>query len=473
MRTASRALAALSAAAALAAPAQPRAQSAFQQLQEACRQSGGDCNPSIPAPSAPTPTPAQGGGSGVQQGEAVQSTRASQSTGHRNVQQQPQRQVVQRAPPRKTTDQQIREAVTLGLVQGLLSALLAPPPAAVSTGPTREELEEQAERERQRVAEFQARVALVNEQRATRDSQQTSNMDALAATMSAGWDRPTDVADGPAGAVALEGTTPSLFAPPVYRSPRAAPPSPAVKRLAELAAESEDVAVLSARFSELSAQLEAAKRDADAIGRMSRNRVEEYEQMERTVAQGVADAWDRGLSLATEGLLLGHAKAIGHVEKVQSNERAWNGLKSLLHDAQRGAAFLDDAEEQLETLEQARSDASFLTRQRNFKEDVVYLAERFGGPYAEQGASILASARSVREDLQILHRQGELEGFDRQYQAQRQQVGKRLAELVTEVKKTRADLSRRTGIAENDLALPPPPPPPGSFNTPAPPVPVR
>lgn len=462
MRPVPRTLVLVAAAAALA-PRPAPAQSAYGQLQEMCRQTGGDCNPAIPPLSPPQPVQRDGGeqGGGVQQGEAIQSTRPSQSTSHRSVQ-SPKRTVVHRAPPKKTTDQQIREQVTLGLVQGFLNALLAPEPEG-PRGPTLEEL---AERERQRVAELQARAALVREQRAARDAQQSSNMEAMAAVMSAGWDQPAGAAGGGSGAVQLGGTTPTLFAPPVYRSPaEAAPPSPAVQRLSVLAAQSDDVAALSAHFADLSIELDAALKEADAIGRMSRHRAEEYQQMERTVAKGVSDAWDRGLSMAVDGLLLGQKKAIERVEEVRSNARAWDELKDLLHQAQRGADFLEDANDKLD-------DVSALARERDFRQDLEYLADRFGGKYVEYGKSILASARSVREDLQILHRQGELNGFDQRYQQQRARVDKRLTTLLADVKTTRRELSARTGIAEEDLALPAVPPPRGSFGTQAPPVPV-
>lgn len=459
MRPPSLTLALVAAATALA-PRPAPAQSAYGQLQEMCRQMGGDCNPTAP----PLPPPQRDGGEqggGVQQGEGIQATRPSQSTSHRSVQ-SPQRTVVHRPPPRKTADQQLREQVTLGLVQGFLDALLAPEPEG-PRGPTPEEL---AERERQRVAELQARAALVGEQRAARDAQQASNMEAMAAVMSAGWDQPAGATGGGSGAVQLGGTTPALFAPPVYRSPaEAVPPSPAVQRLSVLAAQSGDVAALAAHFAELSVELNAALKDADAIGRRSRRRAEEYQQMERTVAEGVSDAWDRGLSMAVDGLLLGHEKAIERVEEVRSNARAWGELKDLLHQAQRGADFLEDANDKLD-------DVSALARERDFRQDLEYLADRFGGKYVEYGKSILASARSVREDLQILHRQGELNGFDQQYQQQRARVGRRLATLLSDVKTTRRELSARTGIAEKDLALPAVPPPRGSFRTQAPPVPV-
>jgi len=463
MRLPSRTLVLVAAAAAFAPRLAP-AQSAYGQLQEMCRQTGGDCDPAIPPLPPPQPVQRDGGeqGAGVQQGEAIQSTRPSQSTSHRSVQ-PPKRTVVHRPPPKKTTDQQIREQFTLGLVQGFLNALLAPPEPEGPRGPTPEEL---AERERQRVAEFQARAALVREQRAARDAQQSSNMEAMAAVMSAGWDQPAGAAGGGSGAVELRGTTPMLFAPPVYRSPaEAAPPSPAVQRLSVLAAQSDDVAALTAHFADLSIELDAALKDADAIGRMSRRRAEEYQQMERTVAEGVSDAWDRGLSMAVDGLLLGQKKAIERVEEVRSNARAWGELKDLLHQAQRGADFLEDANDKLD-------DVSALARERDFRQDLEYLADRFGGKYVEYGKSILASARSVREDLQILHRQGELNGFDQRYQQQRARVGKRLATLLADVKTTRRELSARTGIAEKDLALPAVPPPRGSFGTQAPPVPV-
>jgi hypothetical protein len=174
-----------------------------------------------------------------------------------------------------------------------------------------------------------------------------------------------------------------------------------------------------------------------------------------------------------DGLLLGHAKAIARVEEVRSNARAWTTLKSLLHDAQRGAAFVEGVNERIEEVEQAQADAAFLTRRRAFKEDVAYLAERLGGPYAEQGKSILASARTVREELEILHRQKELDGFERRYEERRARVDKELRSLVAEVKRTRRELADLTGLDEQAIPRPKTPAPPGSFGTKPPPVPVR
>jgi hypothetical protein len=459
----------LLAAAGLLAPVGATAQRALQQLEQVCRDStGADCRVNVPA--VPQPSPVQGG-QGVQQGEAVRSTRPNQATTHRQVTQPQARPAAPRAPPPKTTEQVVREQLAAGLAQAFLSVLLAPPDSTPQApqGPTPEEL---AERERRRVEELQRRAALVAEQRASRDAQQTSNMESMASAFGAGFDRPAEPGGG--DPVRLAGTTPSLFAPPVYRSPaQAAPLSPAVTRLAALAAENEDVAALQVRFADLSGRLDEALAEADAIGRMGRNRVQEYERMERTVADGVADAWDRGMSLAVDGLLLGHAKAIARVEEVRSNARAWTTLKSMLHDAQRGAELAEGVNERIEQVEQARADAAFLTRQRAFKEDVAYLAERFGGPYAEQGKSILASAKTVRDELEVLHRQRELEGFERRYEERRVRVDKELRALVAEVKRTRRELAALTGLDEQAIPRPRTPAPPGSFGTKPPPVPVE
>ncbi len=458
-------------AAALLAPAGAAAKGALQQLQQACRDAtGAECRTDVPAVSPPAP--AQGGGQGMGRGEAVQAPSASPSTRMNGRVVTPAPRPPPR-PPRKTADQRLQEELAAGLVQGFLSILLAPPAPApqAARGPTPEEL---AERERQRVAELQARAALVTEQRAARDARQASNMEAMASVLGAGFDRPATPAGGEHGAVRLDGTTPSLFAPPVYRSPaQAAPESPAVRHVAALAAENEDVAALQARLTDLSGRLDAAIAEADAIGRMGRNRAEEFEHMEKTVAQGVSDAYDRGVSLAVDGLLLGHKKAIERVEEVRSNARAWTTLKDLLRDVQRGAEAVEIANEHLEAAEQAQSDAAFLLRRRAFREDLAYLAERFGGPYAEQGKSILASARSVREDLEIMRRQRELEGFERRYEARRARVGEELRVLVAEVKKARRELAAAAGVDERELPRPTPPAPKGSFGTQPPPVPVE
>jgi hypothetical protein len=468
-------VASASAAAVLLAPAATLAQSAYQQL---CRQADGrDCNLAVPNASPPAPA---GNGAGLQQGEAVQSTRPSASSNHNSVQPM-QRPVVKREAPRKSSEQLMKEEITLGLVQGLLGSLLAP---EEPSGPSTDELAEQerkrvAELERvaeeKRISEFQARAAMVSGQRTARNAQQASNMESMAASMSAGFDRPADrlvdVATGGRGPVQLKGTTPALFAPPSY--PLRPPPNPSIQRLAKLAAENKDVAVLTRRFAALSAELDAAKKEADAIGRMSRNRTEEYQQMERTVAQGVADARDRGVSMIMDALLSALPAAIARVEEVRSNDRAWNAMKEMLHETQQVADSVDYVNDKIDTAVSLQEDAAFLLRKRQFKEDIAYLAERFGGEYNELGKSIFASARTVREELQILRRQGELEGFGESYRAQLTKVREKMDQLIVEVKKARHEISLRTGIAEKDLSLIEVPPPPGSFGNKPPPIPVK
>lgn len=296
MRT--HACACLLAAAALLAPAGAVAQSALRQLEGACRDAtGADCRVDVPAPSPPSPSQGSQGGQGIQQGEPVRSTRPNQATPRKVA--QPAQRAAPRAPPRKTTDQLFKEQLAAGLAQGFLSLLLAPPepPAQAVRGPTPEEL---AERERLRVEELQRRAALVADQRAARSSQQSSNMESMASALGASFERPA--AAGGSDPVHLTGTTPSLFAPPVYRSPaQAEASSPAVKRLAAFAAESEDNAALLGRFTEHSSRLDAAIAEADATGRMGRNRVAEYEQMERTVARSSRSCTASGRSTGSSG----------------------------------------------------------------------------------------------------------------------------------------------------------------------------
>ena len=394
---------------------------AYDQLVDVCHQSGGNCNPTVP--SVPTPT-----------------RESRPSTGGTRSQPAPRTAPAPRAP---TVQEQVATGIVGGLIQDLFSGLFSTEP----TGPSPEEL---ALQEQQRIAAIQARAAAVSQQRATRDAAQASNMDAMAASMSSGWDRPTGTAPGSGSAVALRGTTPALFAPPT--NPLRPVPSAAAERLARMAAENQDVAVLTQRLTELTGQLEAAQREADLVGRSAAARVQEYEGMEQSVARGVADAQDRGMSMAFDGLFMANGKAIQALSEVQASGRAWHQMKDLLREAQGGLDLAHDAGEKLG---QWSDDAAFAARQRDFKEDVTYLAKRLGGPYAELGGSILSSARTVREELAVLHRQGELNGFEKGYQERLSRVHREMDGLITQVKGVRVQLAQRTGIAEGDLALPP------------------
>ncbi len=392
---------------------------AHDQLVDLCRQGGGDCNtavPDVPPPAKAKATPRQ-----PAQPPAVN-------------------QLPALAPRPLSVQDQLAIGVASRLIQGLF---FAPPPATPS-GPAPEEL---ALIEQQRIAAFQARAAAVAQQRAARDARQASNMDSMAAAMSSGSDGPTA---GSGTSVALQGTTPGLFDPPSYSLAGPAP-SPAADRLARMAAENQDVAVLTQRLAELSARLEAARREADLVRRSSLLRTEDYLGMERSLTQGVTDAQERGMSMAFDGLFAANGKALQMLSEVQASGRAWRELKGLLHEAHGGLEVMHDTSEKLG---QWSDDAAFATRQRAFKEDVVYLAKRLGGPYADLGGSIVASARTVREELAILHRQGELDGFEKAYQARLDRVHGDMAGLIAQVKNVRTQLASRTGIAASDIALP-------------------
>jgi len=64
----------------------------------------------------------------------------------------------------------------------------------------------------------------------------------------------------------------------------------------------------------------------------------------------------------------------------------------------------------------------------------------------------------VRDQLGILHRQGELEGFEKGYGARLERVHREMDGLLGQVKDVRRELARRTGLAEGDIELPRPPP---------------
>jgi hypothetical protein len=428
----------------LAAPA-ARAQSAFDQLKEACRQSGANCNPSIPDVPAPTrvdvdPHPGN----------------------HQNVGQRPPPKP---PPPRFNAEQYAKVQLTGMLLEGLIQGLFS---SGNSQAQAQAAQAAEAERQRQELLRFQQRAAQVQAQRAAREQEGTRSMEDLASALADPW---IGVAPKGGAPPPVQITGRGVVTPPGAPLPPP-PPPPAPEstgeRLARLAAENGDLRLLVDRLDGLEVRLAELRARTMAFKREQKGTARELEYYGEVAADAVKDAQERGLSLAVDGFLSLHPAALGRLQEVQSNKRAWNRLVGMLGEADRGLGAFNDA---TETAEQLGSDARWLLAKRDLKEDVAFLARRLGGPYAQFGESILVSAQSIRSELQAW--KGIKQGTA-QVEAGRvtlQRIEAEYQVLVAEVKKARGAVAAASGIPASELVRAPPvQKPPTSIGSVVPPI---
>ena len=405
---------------ALAFAPRARAQSALDQLKAACAQGGGNCSPNVPDVPEPTRVDDDRADRAAAKAAAAAAARANAR------------------PPALTTEQLVRAQLTGALLQGLFASIFD---GASSTAADQAAA---AERQRQEAIRLQQRAAEIRSQRAAREQENARNLGDLASAL----------ADPiPArGVIVPEPPPPNPFA----RKPQAPSASAlAADRLARLAAENGDVAVLKARLEALEDRLAAARAEALALKRDMNATVRDLNAYGDTVRAAVEDARERGASMALDGLLTLEPKALAQLGEVQSNSRAWNRLTGILQDTDQGAHAVIDASQKLdERLEDARQ----LLARRDLKEDVTFLAKRLGGRYYETGSSILASAQNIRDELDAW----------RHIDADNLHVGgapARLAKVQADLQGLQGDLrsareatSRATGIPAKDLVRAPPEP---------------
>jgi hypothetical protein len=413
------------AALALAAAAPARAQSAFDQL---CAAAGGNCNVSVPVP--PPPTPVDDGGRD-----------AAQAVAH---------VARAKAPPALTMEQQLQVQLVGGLLQGLFSAIFD------GGGDDAQARAAAAERQRLEAERLRQRAAAVQQQRAAREAENARSLEELSGALSDPWVgnwRPASAApDRLAGRGVVQPIPPPPGPPP--RPPTAQEAASA--RLARLAAENADVAVLAGRLGELEGRLDALRAEAVDLKRDMNAARRELDFWGDRVQGAVDDAWERGLSLATEGLFTLEGKALGRLAEVQSNGRAWNRLTGMLKDVDAAARGIKDSSE---FVEERLDEARWALGKRELAEDVKFLAGKLGGKYYEAGASILTSAQSVRTELQAWKAIDRTAATVADGPARLARVRAEYDVLLKDVRSAREAVSAATGIDAKDLVRGAPTPP--------------
>ncbi len=422
----------------LAAPLQPaRAQSAFDQLKTMCQQSGGNCSPNVP--DVPEPTRVD---------DDTERTAAKQVR-------------VKAKPPTLTTEQMVKVQLTGMLLQGLFASIFDDGSADKAAR------EAAAERQKLEAIRLQQVAAQVQSQRAAREAENARGLEDLSAALADPWVGRPVAAAGPEP-VRLEGSgTVGLFDPPA--NPFARKPAPptasalASERLARLAAENGDVAVLSSRLAELEARLAGVRADAVSLKRDMKGASRELDFWGEKVAGAVEEARERGVSLAIDGLLTLEPKALARLGEVQSNSRAWNRLTGILRDGDRTAQGVISASQ---TVQDRLDDAQRLLARRDLKEDVTFLAKRLGGRYAELGGSILGSAQNIRDELEAWRAIDKGGAEIAAGPARLARIKADYAGLMSDVKQARLAVSKATGIPARDLVRgAPEPAPPTSIGS--------
>ncbi len=410
---------AISAAFALCAPAAARAQSAYDQL---CAAAGGNCNVNVPMPSAP-----QRVDTGGQAQQAAQ--KAPKPT-----------------PPQLTMNQQITSMVAGSLIQSFLNGVFSSPSQDNAAA------QAAAEAARQRQIELlRQRAEAVRGQRQQRELENDASMEQMRSALAEPFDFGAPSGAPPPVRLGEGGGTVGLFSPPenpFEHEPTEPPKSEVAERLARLAAENGDVAKLSSNLSDLERQFADARAQALHLKRASNAVVREFTQYEETVAKTVEEAKERAASMAFEGFLKLDSKALDALQEVRSNSRAWNTLVGLVREGDANARGMMEA---ASFANDRIEDANWLARDRNLGQDVLFLAKRLGGPYAEHGASILESAVAIRHQIEAIRGTRELSGLSDKYRSDLQELTPRLADLERRTREARQAVSRATGISTQDL----------------------
>ncbi len=404
-------------------PAAAHAQSAFGQL---CSAAGGNCSPKVP--DVPEPT-------------VVDRDHGDERPAAKAPLPKPK-------PPTLTTEQMVKVQLTGMLLEGLFASIFD----GAKNDSAAESAAAAAARQQAEAALLQQRAAHVQQQRSSREAENGRSLEDMAAALSDPWvGRP--VGPGSAGPVRLEESgTVGLFDPPTNPFAKApAPPSAsalASERLARLAAENADVAVLAGRLAELEARMAAVRAEAVGLKRDMKGASRELDFWGEKVASAVDDAKERGVSMALDGLLTLEPKALARLGEVQTNSRAWNRMTDLLRSGDRTAHGVIDASQ---AVGDRLDDAQRLLAQRDFKEDVTFLAKRLGGKYAELGGSIVASAQNIRDELQGWRAINKGTSEVAMGPARLARIQADQAALASDLKKARLAVSSATGIPVKDL----------------------
>ncbi len=401
-----------------------RAQSAFDQLQEACRQSGGNCSPNIP--SVPEPT------------------RVDQD--HSRTTKAPQAARPAPRPPTLSPEQAMKVQVTGMLLEGLFASIMNDGKAEAESAAAA------AARQQAEAALLQQRAAHVQQQRSSREAENGRSLEELSAALSDPWvGRPAPPSGSDPVRVGGSGVV-GLFDPPSnpFARPPARPSASAVasERLARLAAENADVAVLAGRLAELEDRLAAVRAEAVGLKRDMKGASRELDWWGEKVAAAASDAKERGVSMALDGLLTLEPKALARLGEVQSNSRAWNRMTDLLRTGDSAAHGIIDASSMVGD---RLDDAKRLVAQRDFKEDVTYLAQRLGGKYGALGVSIVSSAQNIRDELQGWKAIDKGNAEVALGPARLARIQADYAALAGDLKKARVAVSSATGIPAKDL----------------------
>ena len=378
----------------------------------------------------------------------------------------PQSSPTNRAKQRPTP-QNLNQAVTLGLLEGLLNGLEqseAQEQAQAAEAQRQAEAQRLAQEEARRLAklaEMRRLAGLVEDQRRRRDSEGQDSLESLSTALGAGFDRPFAGAEPTGDPLVVDLrdrrglVIPGLDAPaqPVTKAEVADARAAAAQRerLRRMAEEAEDSKALYQRLTDLEARLVAARARLVALKRQGNYVRREMDNAREEIEAAVASSLEHAMSLATLGVDKLHGAGLEKVKRIKSNQALWN-------ETVRSA---DGVNEVLGKIREADDNWQWLTAERDPVKDLDQLSQRFElvSTHVAVGKIIVGSGVNLWREWKAAKAIAAAQPALQELDENRRRESAAQEQLIADTRAARAALARRLGIPLSQVPLTDPAPP--------------
>jgi hypothetical protein len=241
-------------------------------------------------------------------------------------------------------------------------------------------------------------------------------------------------------------------APPAAASGRADPLTVSRQRLEKMVKENKQAEVLYGRLREQESRLADLLDKALYLRDRSLGQAAEFQDWEEKVRACVQQSAQRGATMAMEGLF---------DSATESNKFFLAKLANVKSDASRWQKTLESLQNVNDFLEygnamvQIKEVFDWTAAKRELMKDIDFINETFPNTrwnwFWRSGRSIVDSSVDVMKELQGLYRMRELDGITAYYKGNMDRTTVQIKKLVAEIKSTRAQVSKETGLSEAQL----------------------